>query len=255
MGASAKRVGAAAGVALGLWAAAAAGSPSDDIMAQPLTPAEEQRAGASSQLGQLLAPEDAELTDSWSQRADLPPLQRRSELGGAVGWNFNVPLGSVRDFAADISPVGLEIQLRYWALPQVSFALSGEWDSFGDTRSRSTYVLPGGALTATAYNNLFSAIVRFIPTYYFSKDGPVLPYVAPNLGVAWNEYRSRAADLELSHTSVSIAYGLESGVLIPTPMDGPMFMFQVRYSLLPASEFRDRTSNMQTFAMLAGLAF
>lgn len=236
--------------ALGLWAEAVAAAPSDDVMQQPLDLAEDQRLSS-----EPLAPEDAAMTDEWRSADSLRPLERRSRIGGAVGWNFNVPLGSMRDFAANVSPVGFEIQLRYWAAPRLSFGLSGEWDSFVDTRPRNSYQLENAALTATAYNQLFAAILRFIPTYYLLDDGPVMPFVAPNIGVGWNEYRSRAADLELSDSKVSIVYGAEAGVLIPTPMDGPMFLFQLRYSAQPASEFRERTTNAQSLALLAGLAF
>jgi len=250
MAAWAKWAGTASGGVLAAWATVAAAAPSDDILAQPLTPAEEQRGSA-----QPLAPEDAALTDSWVRGDELGPLERRSSLGGAVGWNFNVPLGSVRDFAANVSPLGLEIQLRYWATPRLSFGLSGGWDSYADERPRSSYQVDNGAITATAYNHLFSAILRFIPTLYLVEDGPVLPFIAPNIGVAWSEYRTKAADLELSDSAVSIVYGAEAGVLIPTPMDGPMFLFQVRYSALPASEFRNQTTNAQSLALLLGMAF
>lgn len=236
--------------ALGLWAETVAAAPSDDVMQQPLNLAEDQRLSS-----EPLAPEDAATTDEWRSADSLSPLERRSRIGGAVGWNFNVPLGSMRDFAANVSPVGFEIQLRYWASRRLSFGLSGEWDSFVDTRPRNSYQLENAALTATAYNQLFAAILRFIPTYYLLDDGPVMPFVAPNIGVGWNEYRSRAADLELSDSKVSIVYGAEAGVLIPTPMDGPMFLFQLRYSAQPASEFRERTTNAQSLALLAGLAF
>lgn len=246
----AKQVGILCAGALGLWTGAAVAAPSDDVMQQPLTLAEDQRVSS-----EPLAPEDAATTDAWRSSDSLTPLERRSRLGGAVGWNFNMPLGSMRDFTENISPVGFEMQLRYWATRRLSFGLSGEWDSYADERPRSSYQLDNGALTATAYNHLFSAILRFIPTVYLIDDGPVLPFVAPNIGVAWNEYRTRAADLELSESKVSIVYGAEAGVLIPTPMDGPMFLFQLRYTAQPASEFRNQTSNAQSLALLAGLAF
>lgn len=250
MHARAKRAGTLAAGVLGFWTAAALAAPSDDVMAQPLTRSEEQHLSA-----QPLEPEEAALTDRWASADHLSPLERRNSLGGAVGWNFNMPLGSVRDFAANISPLGLEIQLRYWFSRRISFGLSGEWDSYTDVRPRSSYQVDNGALTATAYNQLFSAALRFIPTLYLIEDGPALPFVAPNIGVAWNEYRSKAADLELSDSAVSIVYGVEAGVLIPTPMDGPMFVFQLRYSALPASEFRNQTGNVQSLALMAGLAF
>jgi hypothetical protein len=249
MGSRTKWIGLRSMAALGAWAGAA-GAAEDDVMQQPLTRSEAQRGSMAAEGG-----EESVAPDAWARGEIASPLARRSKLGGAVGWNFNVPLGSVRDFAANVSPVGLEIQLRYWALPRVSFGLSGEWDSYADQRPRSTYQLEGGALTATAYNNLLSAILRFVPTYYLLEDGPVLPYVAPNIGVAWTEYRSRTADLELTDSSLSIAYGAEAGVLIPAPLDGPMFLLQARYTALPASEFRNRTDNAQTLAFMAGMAF
>jgi hypothetical protein len=229
------------------WPGAAAASDQDDA-GLPLT---------DSQIADLPHEPDhaAEAVADVPTEASKGPLGQRSKIGGVVAWNFNVPIGSVRDFAENVSPVGLEVQLRYWALPQVSFALGGEWDSYGDVRPRNTYELESGAVTAKAYNNLFTSILRFIPTYYFNEDGPVLPYVAPNIGVAFSRYRSKTADLELSDDAVSIAYGLEAGVLIPMPHQGPMFLFQVRYTALPASEFKERTSDAQSIGLLGGVAF
>ena len=198
-------------------------------MQQPLTLSEDQRLSS-----EPLAPEDAATTDQWRSADSLTPLERRSRLGGAVGWNFNMPLGSMRDFVENISPVGFEIQLRYWAMRRISFGLSGERDSYADERPRSSYQVQNGALTATAYNHLFSAILRFIPTYYLLDDGPVLPFVAPNIGVAWNEYRSRAADLELSDSKVSIVYGAEDSSIISS-QQWPIIGWRIASSRLRAS--------------------
>jgi hypothetical protein len=187
-----------------------------------------------------------------SEAAPLPA--QADKLTAVLGWSVNVPLGSVRDFATNTSPVGAELQLQYRVAPQLAVGVSGEWVSFVDVRPRATYSVDGAALTATAYNNLVTATVRLLAAYYLATHGSVLPYVAPHVGVSWSSYRSRTADLELDKGAVSIAYGVEAGVLVPM-LDGPIFVFHLRYTALPASEFRDAVGNVQMLGLLAGVGF
>jgi hypothetical protein len=177
------------------------------------------------------------------------------KLAGVVGWEFTVPLGSVRSFSANVSPLGLELQLRYWALQQLSLSLGGEWVWFGDVRPRTTYEIDHATVRATAYDTMVSSTLRLGAQYYLLREGLALPYVGPHLGVGWTHYRSETADLELSDDEFSFVYGAEAGVLLPMTGSGPMFLFQVRYAAQPGSEFRSLVSNVQTLTFTAAVGF
>jgi hypothetical protein len=192
---------------------------------------------------------------------DVPSAERSTsaalagKLAGVVGWEFTVPLGSVRNFSANVSPAGLELQLRYWALEQLSLSLAGDWTWFGDVRPRTTYQLDHATVRATAYDSLVSSTLRLAAQYYLLSEGLALPYVGPHLGVGWTRYRSETADLELSEDEFSFVYGVEAGVLLPMSGSAPMFLFQVRYAAQPGSEFRSLVSNVQTLAFTAAVGF
>jgi hypothetical protein len=177
------------------------------------------------------------------------------KLAGVVGWEFTVPLGSVRSFSANVSPLGLELQLRYWALQQLSLSLAGEWVWFGDVRPRTTYQIDHATVRATAYDSMVSSTLRLGAQYYLLREGLALPYVGPLLGVGWTRYHSETADLALSEDEFSFVYGAEAGVLLPMAGSGPMFLFQVRYAAQPGSEFRSLVSNVQTLTFTAAVGF
>ena len=177
------------------------------------------------------------------------------KLSGVVGWEFTVPLGSVRSFSANVSPLGLELQLRYWALQQLSISLAGEWAWFADVRPRTTYQVDHATVRATAYDSMANSTLRLGAQYYLLREGLALPYVGPHLGVGWTHYRSETADLELTEEEFSFVYGAEAGVLLPMTGSGPMFLFQVRYAAQPGSEFRSLVSNVQTLSFTAAVGF
>jgi hypothetical protein len=179
----------------------------------------------------------------------------QGRVSGFVGWSFNVPLGSVRAFSSVMSPLGFELQLQAWVLPDLSIGVSGEWSTFVDNRPRSTYELESGAITATAYNYMQSTSARLLVHYFFLGDAPLLPYVGPHVGVSWVSFDSAAADLALTGSQVSIALGAEAGVEVPFGHDAPVALLNVRYSVAPAVEFRQAVSNAQTLGMLIGIGF
>jgi hypothetical protein len=179
----------------------------------------------------------------------------KGRLSGFMGWSFNVPLGSVRDFSSVMSPLGFELQFQGWVLPNLSLGLSGEWSTFVDNRPRTTYELESAAVTATAYNYLQTTSARLLVHYYFLGEGPLLPYVGPHVGVSWASFDSEAADLSLTDSQVSVVFGGEAGVEVPFGRSAPVVLLNVRYSLAPALEFRDAVSNVQTLGLMIGIGF
>jgi hypothetical protein len=178
----------------------------------------------------------------------------KGKLGGLVLWSVDVPLGSIREHAADPSPIGFELQLRRWLSPELSLGASGQWNTYLDERPRSTYERENAALTATAYNDIQLAVLRLLLHYYPLESGWALPYVGPHVGIGWARFRTQTADLELSESDASISIGAEAGAFFPMGPYGPKLVAGVRYSLLPALELA-RATNMQAFTVQVGLGF
>jgi hypothetical protein len=139
----------------------------------------------------------------------------QGRVSGFLGWTFNVPLGSLREFSSVMSPLGFELQLQAWVLPALSVGVSGEWSTFVDNRPRSTYTLDSGAITATAYNYMQSTSARLLVHYFFLGDAALLPYVGPHVGVTWVAFDSEAADLALTESQASIVLGADIRSLQP----------------------------------------
>jgi hypothetical protein len=176
------------------------------------------------------------------------------KVGGVVLWDVDVPLGSVRDFTADPSPIGFEFQLRRWLSSELSLGASAQWNTYLDERPRSTYERENAALTATAYNDIQLAVLRGLLHYYPLQSGWALPYVGPHIGLGWTRFRTQTADLELAEDEVSLSVGAEAGAFFPMGPYGPMLAADIRYSLLPSMEFSSVT-NMQMFTLHIGLGF
>jgi outer membrane protein W len=172
-----------------------------------------------------------------------------------MGWAFNVPFGSVRDFTAVVSPLGFEIQFNGWVLDNLSLGVSGEWATYVDNRPRTTVTVDQSAITATAYNYMQTTSAHFLVHYFFPGGGPVRPYIGPHAGVSWTMFDLEAADLALSDSEFSFNFGGEAGVEIPFGHNAPVALANLRYSFAPAAEFRNIVTNVQSFGLLLGIGF
>jgi hypothetical protein len=166
-----------------------------------------------------------------------------------------VPIGSVRDFAATVSPLGFEIMIEGWLAPSFSIGAVGEWATYVDDRPKTTYQVTGGAVTATAYNRMQTAAARMFGHYYFVDRGSVLPYIGPHLGVTWTSFDSQVADLSLWDTRASFAFGAEAGVKIPFGKNDPVALINLRYSVGLQSEFLAMVDNVQSLGLTLGVGF
>jgi hypothetical protein len=172
-----------------------------------------------------------------------------------MGWAFNVPLGSVRDFTAVVSPLGFEVQLLAWVNNQIAVGIDGDWSTYVDNRPRTTYDVSNGAVTATAYNYTQTSSVRFLANYFFMDEGPVLPYVGLHAGVSWATFESQMADLTLQDTEFSFSWGGQAGIQVPMGRNAPIALVNLRYVNTPAAEFLGQVSNVQSLGLLLGIGF
>jgi hypothetical protein len=162
-----------------------------------------------------LQPSVAPLGVDTSESFEPTRHSKTGHVSGFMGWAFNVPLGSVRDFTAVVSPLGFEVQLLAWVNNQIALGIDGDWATYVDNRPRTTYSVDNGAVTATAYNYTQTSSVRFLANYFLMDEGPVLPYVGLHAGVSWATFESQEADLTLSDTEFSFSWGAQAGIQVP----------------------------------------
>jgi hypothetical protein len=193
-------------------------------------------------------------TDTYAN-VDEPKPSRAGRVSGFMGWTFNVPLGSVRDFTNDVSPLGFELQFKGWLLDQLALGVSGEWVTYVDEQPRETFSVDRAAITATLYNYVQTTSARFLVHYYFLERGWVRPFIGPHLGVSWSSFELEAADLALSDSEVSVNFGGEAGLEIPLGRYAPVALLNVRYSFSPEAEFRNTVSNVQSLGFMVGIGF
>jgi hypothetical protein len=189
-------------------------------------------------------------------RPEAPrPDLRAGEILGFMGWGLNIPVGSVRSFAANPSLLGLEAQLRAWLLSNVSIGVSGEWATFVDERPRETVAIDGMTITAPSSNDIQTVEARFLVHYYLLDSGLILPYVGPHIGIGWSVFDVEAAGHTLSESETSVLLGVEGGAVFPLGDGAPVMLAHVRYSYLPAAEFQRVVEDVRTIGVLVGVGF
>jgi hypothetical protein len=186
---------------------------------------------------------------------DDVPASRAGRISSFMGWTFNVPLGSVREFANDVSPLGFELQFNGWVLDNLSLGVSGEWATYVDNRPRQTFSVDRAAITAKLYNSMQTTSARLLIHYCFVGGDAFRPYIGPHVGVSWTSFDLQAADSKLSDSQVSINLGGEAGTEIPLGRYAPVLLFNVRYSFSPEAEFRSAVTNVQSLGFMLGMGF
>jgi len=184
-----------------------------------------------------------------------PPEGPRSRVGQFnVGflWGLGIPIGKVHDFTSNVSGLGFEINFKYWLTPQLTIGGGVDWQTFVDSRPRTTYPIDNGAVTATAYNALQTGAIRARADYYFLEEGTALPYAGLNLGFGWSTFQSSAADIVLYDNQESVIVGGELGALFDFDPHAPYLVLAGRYSVQPAAEFLN-TTDIQTVTIQAGI--
>lgn len=202
-----------------------------------------------------LQPAAAPLGVDTSESFEPTSHSKTGHVSGFMGWAFNVPLGSVRDFTAVVSPLGFEVQLLAWVNNQIALGIDGDWATYVDNRPRTTYDVSNGAVTATAYNYTQTSSVRFLANYFLMDEGPVLPYIGLHAGVSWATFESQMADLTLSDTEFSFSWGAQAGIQVPMGRYAPIALVNLRYVNTPAQEFLGQVSNVQSLGLLLGIGF
>jgi hypothetical protein len=171
------------------------------------------------------------------------PRSRVGEFNVGFLWGLGIPIGSVHDFTSNVSGLGFEIDFKYWLHPQITVGAGVDWQTFVDSRPRTTYPIENGALTATAYNSVQNGALRVRGDYYFLEEGTVLPYGGLNLGFAWSTFQSSAADIALYDNQESF---------IDFDRSSPYLVLAARYSVQPSAEFLS-TTDIQTITIQAGI--
>jgi hypothetical protein len=180
------------------------------------------------------------------------PTSRVGEFNVGFLWGLGIPIASVHDFTANVSGLGFEIHFKYWLHPRITIGGGVDWQTFVDSRPRTTYLIQNGAVTATAYNSLQVGALRARADYYFLDEGTVLPYGGVNLGFGWSTFESTAADILIYDNQESVVLGAELGAAFDFDRNSPYLVLAGRYSAQPSAEFLD-TTDIQTITIQAGI--
>jgi opacity protein-like surface antigen len=168
-------------------------------------------------------------------RSSAGTYQGRFMVG--IGWDVGMPIGSAHDFTQNLSPAGFALSFQYFATSNLSVGASMDWQTYWDSRPRTTNQINNGAITATADNSIQNGAARAMARWYFIDHGPVLPYAGFNIGVGWSTFQSTAATLVLYDNTVSVLVGGELGVAFAPSRTSPLLTLSARYTTLPAADF------------------
>jgi hypothetical protein len=183
---------------------------------------------------------------------------RAGRISGFVGWAFNVPLGSVREFANTASLLGFELQAHVWLSSKLSLGVSAEWAMYTDVLEPGSYSLEqteGTEGTERAFNDLQTTSVRLLAHYALLSHREFQPYVGPVVGASWAAFDLEAGDVVRSDTKFSVNVGAEAGIIIPFEGGGPAAVVNLRYSTSPAAGFGGIVTNVQSLGLLLGIGF
>jgi hypothetical protein len=169
-----------------------------------------------------------------------------------IGWDVGLPIGSAHDFTQNLSPAGFALSFQYWATSHLTVGASMDWQTYWDSKPRSTYPIQNGAITATADNSIQNGAARALVRWYFMDQGPLLPYAGFNIGVGWSTFQSTAASLVLYDNTVSVLVGGELGVAFAASRQSPLLTLSARYTNLPAADFLNVT-NVQSVTFQLGM--
>jgi opacity protein-like surface antigen len=168
-------------------------------------------------------------------RSSAGSYQGRFMVG--IGWDVGMPIGSAHNFTQNLSPAGFALSFQYFATSNLSVGASMDWQTYWDTRPRTTNQIQNGAITATADNSIQNGAARAMARWYFIDHGPVLPYAGFNIGVGWSTFQSTAATLVLYDNTVSVLVGGELGAAFAPSRTSPLLTLSARYTTLPAADF------------------
>jgi hypothetical protein len=203
----------------------------------------------------LSSPPAPAASDRSPVESDPVSKTRAGTLSGFAGWAFNIPLGSVREFANTASLLGFELQAHAWPSERLSLGVSAEWAMYTDTLDAGSYSLEQTESTARAFNELQTTSVRLLAHYALLESGEFQPYIGPLAGVSWSAFELDVADVVRSDTKFSVNLGAEAGVLIPFEGGGPSAVVNLRYSTSPAAGFGSVVTNVQSLGLLLGIGF
>lgn len=219
--------------------------------APPATPAPEPRMPPPAYI-YVPAPEDGAAPLRALRPKRVRPMRRGATLT-LFDWSIAAPLGSVRDYAGDVSFRGVHLDVRYLVHRAVSLGVSAGWQLFDEKKERATYPLESGAITATFYQSLrmipLLATVHVYPGGY----GPVKPFLGLGVGTSYTYFETLAADLAWTKSEWFFTLQPEAGVLIgrDTAYQSFGLSLTARYTWLPAT-FGEVT-NAQTLGVGVGL--
>ncbi|HKQ69107.1 MAG TPA: hypothetical protein VJT73_07200 [Polyangiaceae bacterium] len=177
-------------------------------------------------------------------------LGERSARAEGFYWSLkydpSVPVGSMRSFAPNVTPLGFDIDARYWFARNWSLGIGGAWTRFYDTLPFGTYQVTSGAVTATIYRTLDVVSVLSEVHYFFDPERPVSPFIGAGFGYSSALFGVLVSDIDVSERHGGLVVSPEAGVLIPFDANGVM-----RQAVVLGARYTFTTSSYREAASLS----
>lgn len=151
------------------------------------------------------------LAISTTMHAQENPVQ----LG--IGYNFNMPLGSFKNFIGNTSYRGFNGELLIPVSKQLSIGLNASYNDFYQQYPRQVYDdTKGSTISAVVSNSVQTMPLVIKASYSFVKEGAIRPYISAGGGVNFITYNQYVGEFTNdSRNFIKPTVMGDAGVLIP----------------------------------------
>jgi opacity protein-like surface antigen len=169
----------------------------------------------------------------------------------SVGWEAARPAAGLADFVSNDSPRGLQAEVRYSVVRQLSLGVACSYNWFAQNIPRGEIAYPDALVTGPVYHRAQIITLRATGHLLLTR-GPVQPYLGVGVGGVRYDAREEIGGLAVKSTGYGLAAGPEVGLLV-TVKRGLAIHLQLRYQV-NRIEFAG-VKNPGWYAVDLGLAF
>jgi opacity protein-like surface antigen len=169
----------------------------------------------------------------------------------SVGWEAARPAAGLSDFVGNDSPRGLQVEVRYSVVRQLSLGVAASYNWFAENLPYGEISYPDALVTGPAYHRAQFIGLRATGHLLLTR-GPVQPYLGVGLGGVRYDVREEIGGLAVKSTGYGLAAGPEVGLLV-TVRRGLAVHLELRYQVNRV-EFAG-VKNPAWYAVDLGLAF
>ena len=169
----------------------------------------------------------------------------------SVGWEGARPTAELADFVSNDSPRGLQVEVRYSVVRQLSLGVAVSYNWFAQNLPQGEIAYPDALVTGPVYHRAQFITLRATGHLLLTR-GPIQPYLGVGLGGVRYDVREEIGGLAVKSTGYGLAADPEVGLLV-TVRRGLAINLQLRYQMARV-EFAG-VKNPAWYAVDLGLAF